>query len=221
MNRQLSGLYVITPGHLGGTAQPRRPLAGLAADAIRGGARLVQYRDKGSDWLQRRAEAGDLAALCRATGIPLIINDDVDLALAVRADGVHLGRDDADPRVVRGRLGPEAIIGVSCYGRLELAVAAEQAGASYVAFGSFFPSPTKPTAVQPSPDLLIQARRAIRLPLVAIGGITPQNAAALIGAGADMLAVISGVFAASDVTAAAQAYSLSFPRPRCPSEDPE
>lgn len=219
MNRHLSGLYVVTPEHPGPWAQAKRPIGGLVADAIRGGARVVQYRVKEADWRQRRAEAEELAAICRTAGVPFIINDDVDLAVAVGADGVHLGRGDADPKTVRERLGARALIGVSCYDQLERATAAEQAGASYVAFGSFFPSPTKPEAVRPALELLTRARRTLGLPLVAIGGITPQNAAALIAAGADMVAVITGVFATPDVAAAAQAYNRLFSGPGCPSED--
>ena len=220
MIRPLRGLYVITPDRAAnGSADPGPPLVDLVASAIQGGARVVQYRDKGPGWSRRQAAA--LLTLCRAAGIPLIVNDDIELAAAVGADGVHLGRDDADPRRAREVLGPEALIGVSCYDRLDLALAAERAGAGYVAFGSFFPSPTKPHAVRPGPDLLTEARRALGVPLVAIGGITPQNAGALIAAGADMVAVISGVFSAPDVTAAAQAYSRLFPAPERPTEDPQ
>jgi len=219
MSQPLSGLYVITPDRSRVTAETRESLPELVARAVLGGARVVQYRDKGPDWGRRRTEATALATLCRDAGIPLIINDDVELAAAVAADGVHLGRDDADPRAARQHLGPDAIIGVSCYDRLDLALAAERAGASYVAFGSFFPSPTKPGAVRPEPGLLTQARRTLRLPLVAIGGITPQNAGALIAAGANLVAVITGVFAAPDVAAAARAYSRLFSGPGRPTED--
>ncbi len=142
--------------------------------------------------------------------MPLIINDDVELAATVGAAGVHLGRDDGDPVAARTRLGPDAIIGVSCYDRLDLAQAATRAGASYCAFGSFFHSSVKPNAVRATPDLLSRARRHIPVPLVAIGGITPQNAGLLIAAGADLLAVITGVFAAPNITAAAQAFSHLF-----------
>lgn len=219
MSQPLSGLYVITPDRSAVAAEAEEPLPELVARAIRGGARVVQYRDKGSDWGRRRIEADALVTLCRGAGIPLIVNDDVELAAAVDADGVHLGRDDAEPRAVRECLGPGALIGVSCYDRLDLALAADRAGASYVAFGSFFPSPTKPDAARPEPGLLTQARRALGLPLVAIGGITPQNAGALIAAGADLVAVITGVFAAPDVTAAARAYSRLFSVPGRPTED--
>jgi thiamine-phosphate pyrophosphorylase len=217
MSLRLSGLYAITPDG----AQAPEQLVTLVAQAIQGGARVIQYRDKGSDWPGRQATAAALVALCRGLGIPLIINDDLELALAVDADGIHLGREDTDPRSARDRLGPRVLIGVSCYDKLELAIQAERHGASYVAFGSFFPSPTKPQAVRCEPGLLTQARRILRLPLVAIGGITPQNAGSLIAAGADMVAAIAGVFSQPDVAAAAQAYSRLFPGPGRPTEDPQ
>jgi thiamine-phosphate pyrophosphorylase len=178
--------------------------------AMLGGARLVQYRDKGSDRGRRRQQSLALSALCRAHGVPLIINDDVALAAEVDAAGVHVGKDDPSLASARKRLGNTAIIGVSCYDRLDLALAAAREGADYVAFGSFFPSPTKPEAVPASIDLLRSARRELALPIVAIGGITPANGADLIAAGADCLAVISGVFAQPDIRAAAQAYTELF-----------
>jgi thiamine-phosphate pyrophosphorylase len=220
MRRRLSGLYAITPDRAGdASACPERCLLELVEGAIRGGARIIQYRDKGVDPVRRRAEAAALVTLSRSTGVSLIVNDDVALAAEVGADGVHLGRDDAGIRKAREVLGPRALIGVSCYDRLDLARAAEKAGASYVAFGSFFPSITKPGAVRAEPALLTEARRALGVPLVAIGGITPQNAGALIAAGADMVAVITGLFSTPDVEAAAQAYSRLFPAPRRPTED--
>ena len=145
--------------------------------------------------------------------MPLIVNDDVALAAAVEAAGVHLGHNDAAPAAARDLLGPRAIIGVSCYNRLDLALAARDQGADYVAFGSFFPSSTKPLAVRADIDLLRRARRELRLPLVAIGGITPENGAVLVGAGADMLAVVTGVFGAPDPQAAARAYARLFDSP--------
>lgn len=219
MSRRLVGLYAITPDRSDAGARSGEPLPDLVARAIQGGARIIQYRDKGRDPGRRRVEAAGFLAQCRAAGIPLIINDDLELAAAVGADGVHLGHDDPDPASARERLGPNALVGVSCYDRLELALAAERAGASYLAFGSFFPSPTKPNAARPAPGLLTEARRTLKRPLVAIGGITPQNAGALIAAGADMVAVITGIFAAPDVTAAAQAYSRLFSGPGRPTED--
>lgn len=178
--------------------------------AIAGGARLIQYRNKHAGATERQDTARALLALCRAAGVPLVINDDLALALRIGADGVHLGRDDADPREAREQLGPGALIGVSCYDDLARAERAGAAGASYVAFGSFFPSPTKPQAVPAPLGLLREARRRVPLPLVAIGGITPQNGGALVAAGADLLAVIDGVFGQADIRAAAGRYTRLF-----------
>ena len=203
---RLRGLYVITDRALAGG----RALPPLVADALAGGARVVQYRDKTTDHARRHAEAAALAALCRDAAALLIVNDDVELALAVHADGVHLGRDDAAIAAARARLGPDRVIGVSCYDRFELALAAQEAGADYVAFGSFHPSPTKPAAVRADLSLLARGRRELAVPLVAIGGITPENGRALVVAGADMLAVINAVFGAADVRAAAAAFAPLF-----------
>ena len=157
-----------------------------------------------------RAEARTIADLCRTRGVIFLVNDDVDLAVAAMADGVHLGRHDRDVATARSRLPANGLIGVSCYDRFDMALQAAAQGADYVAFGSFFPSPTKPEAVRAGPELLDRARRELSLPTVAIGGISPENGATLVRAGADMLAVISGVFAAPDVAAAARAYSNCF-----------
>ena len=203
---RLRGLYVITDRALAGG----RALPFLVEDALAGGARVVQYRDKTTDAARRHAEAAALAVLCRDAAALLIVNDDVELALAVHADGVHLGRDDAAIAAARARLGPDRVIGVSCYDRFELALAAQEAGADYVAFGSFHPSPTKPAAVRADLSLLARGRRELALPLVAIGGITPENGRALVVAGADMLAVINAVFGAADVRAAAAAFAPLF-----------
>lgn len=200
----LRGLYAITP------EGPQHDLLDLVNKALRGGTRLIQYRDKGPDPSRRLTLAKTLCELCRAAGVPFIFNDDPDLAAACGAHGVHLGRDDPDPAAARALLGPRAIIGVSCYNRLDLAHAAQAKGADYVAFGRFYPSGTKPLAVQANLDLLRQARRELQLPLVAIGGITPDNAQSLIAAGADLLAVVNGVFAAPDVSAAARAFDNLF-----------
>ena len=172
--------------------------------ALAGGVRLVQYRDKGDDRERRLAEARRLVALCHEHAARLIINDDPELARDAGADGVHLGRDDVSVAEARELLGPGALIGVSCYNQLERATAAQAAGADYIAFGSFHPSPTKPDAVRAPLGLLKRARELIHLPIVAIGGITPDNAAPIALAGADAAAVISGVLAADDLTAAAR-----------------
>jgi thiamine-phosphate pyrophosphorylase len=196
------GLYVITDG-------PRPDLVEVVAKALAGGARLVQYRDKSADDTRRLSEASALQALCTAHGVPMIINDDVALALAAGASGVHLGEDDGDLAAARAVLGPDAIIGVSCYDSLERARELAAAGADYLAFGAFFPSPTKPHARRASFELLRQAA-ALGLPRVAIGGITPDNGQPLIDAGADYLAVISAVFGDPDVQGAAARFAQLF-----------
>jgi thiamine-phosphate pyrophosphorylase len=197
------GLYAITDG-------PRTDLSVVVAQALAGGARVLQYRDKTADAARRHAEAAALRQLCDTHAVPLIVNDDVTLAVAVGAAGVHLGRDDDDVAAARAALGSGVIVGVSCYDSLERARAAASAGADYVAFGAFFPSPTKPHAVRASLDLLQQSA-ALGLPRVAIGGITPDNAPSLVEAGADFLAVISAVFATPDVCAAAQRFARLYP----------
>lgn len=202
----LHGLYAITDAAL----QPAGQLVERVAQAIDGGARLVQYRDKSADAGLRLAQARALAERCGTRGVALIVNDDVDLAAASGAAGVHLGRDDADPGAARRRLGDTAIIGVSCYNSLELAQRAVDAGADYLAFGRFFASRTKPDAVQADSSLIREARRRWSLPIAVIGGITPYNAAPLIAAGADLLAVVHGVFGAADVRQAAAAYAALF-----------
>ena len=203
---RLRGLYAITDPTLavGGS------LVDAVAQALAGGARAVQYRDKGADVARRQAEAAALASLCHGAGALFIVNDDVELAVSVHADGVHLGRDDAAISAARARLGPDRLVGASCYDQFALAEAAVAAGADYVAFGSFHPSPTKPDAVRADAGLLHRARRALAVPLVAIGGITPENGAPLVAAGADMLAVIHALFGASDVRAAATAFARLF-----------
>jgi len=151
-----------------------------------------------------------LSDLCRAKGAMFIVNDDVALALACNADGVHLGQADMALADARAQLGDGAIIGITCHDSVELALKAQAGGADYVAFGSFYPSPSKPCAADAPIDILRQARQDIGLPIVAIGGITAGNAEALITAGADMLAVIHGVFAQEDVEKAARAYAGLF-----------
>ncbi len=201
-----NGLYAITPEH------PQRDLTSLVEEALAGGARLIQYRDKSHDQDRRRASARALLDLCLHWDALLIINDDLELAADIGAHGIHLGRDDPEPLVARARLGADAIIGLSCYDRLDLALAAQVMGLDYVAFGRFFPSLTKPEAEPASLDLLRQARRQISLPLVAIGGITPENAPSVIEAGADLLAVVNGVFGAPDVRAAARTFTALYDR---------
>ncbi|HUT39792.1 MAG TPA: thiamine phosphate synthase [Gammaproteobacteria bacterium] len=205
------GLYAITDGR----ARTQADLVRRVEQAIRGGARLVQYRDKQASTDERLARAAALLGLCRQHGVALIINDDIELAAAIGAHGVHLGAGDTAVATARQRLGSRAIIGASCYNRLERAHAAVTEGADYVAFGRFFASHSKPEAVPASPDLLTQARRELPVPVAAIGGITPANGAALVAAGANLLAVIHGVFGQPDIEAAAQAYARLFDRVRC------
>lgn len=205
-NRLQRGLYAITDSNLLTSEQ----LVPAVAEAIAGGAIMVQYRDKSGDEGKRLWEAQDLVHLCRPLGVPLIINDDIELALKVGADGVHLGKDDIPLAEARELLGVESIIGVSCYNQLENASEAEAAGADYVAFGRFFTSGTKPQAVQADPKLLELARVVLNVPIVAIGGITADNGGQLVAAGADMLAVIDGIFGQQDIRAAAESITRLF-----------
>lgn len=202
----ITGLYAIADTQYLDDAQ----LLQAAGAAIAGGARVIQYRDKTQAAEKRMQQAKGLAALCRHHGVLLIINDDVTLAKETQADGVHLGREDAAIAQARKQLGSQAIIGVSCYNELARAEKAAAQGADYIAFGRFFPSRTKPQAVPASLDLLHEAKKKLHIPVVAIGGITPENGASLIAAGADALAVIEGVFGQPDVRAAAERYARLF-----------
>ena len=193
---KLRGLYAITPERLD-----------HVAGAVGSGALCaLQYRNKSADAAQQLREARVLAQLCRAHGVPLIVNDDIDLALAVDAAGVHLGRADGDLAAARARL-PGRLLGASCYDRLDLARRAVAAGADYVAFGSVFASPTKPAAVRAPLALFAHD---LGVPKVAIGGITLENAPQVVAAGADCLAVITDLFDAPDVAARARQYAKLF-----------
>jgi thiamine-phosphate pyrophosphorylase len=199
-----TGLYAITAEN---HASPQA-LAEKVKAALRGGARAIQYRAKSSQ--SQMQEARLLLAECKAFHVPLIINDDVELALAMGADGVHLGKDDGSIQEARKKLGAAAIIGVSCYNSLERAVDAQAQGATYVAFGRFFPSSSKPDAPCAHIETLVTAKQRLHMPIVAIGGITPDNGLSLIQAGADVLAVIDGVFGAGDPAQAALAFKPLF-----------
>lgn len=199
------GIYAITFE----TADTENLLSKVEA-ALAGGIAAVQYRDKSGDVARCHEQASELVALCHRYGVPLIVNDDLRLADLCDADGVHLGRDDGSLREARIILGHDKLIGASCYQNLELAQAAQAAGADYVAFGSFFSSPTKPDAGRASLDLLRDAVPRIHVPLVAIGGITLVNAPHLLDAGADSLAVLSALFDAPDIRASAHALNLLF-----------
>ncbi len=208
------GLYAITPDW----PDTARLLA-VSAEILAGGCRLVQYRNKTAAAGLRLEQALALRALTRREGARLIVNDDPELALRVEADGVHLGRDDGDLAAARDRLGAGMLLGASCYRDLEAARRAQAAGADYVAFGSFFSSPSKPMAVRAETSLLATARRELALPVAAIGGITPENGAALVEAGADWLAAISALYDAEDPRAAAEAFArlFGFPNAQRPS----
>ena len=202
---KLKGLYAITDDTLsaGNICQQ-------VTEALAGGAAVIQYRSKIADPRRRLDELQQLLPLCRHASVPLIVNDDIELALLSAADGVHLGRDDEGVAHARERLGPTAIIGVSCYNQLERALEAEAEGADYVAFGRFFPSSTKPDASPADPSLLRQAAGILKVPTVAIGGITPENGHQLIEAGADMLAVVHAVFGQPDIRLACQVFHQLF-----------
>ncbi|MCB1874947.1 MAG: thiamine phosphate synthase [Chromatiales bacterium] len=197
--RRLAGLYVITDTLL----TPAQSLLTRVEAALRGGASIVQYRDKGTDIRRRSQQLTDLLVLCRRYEALCIVNDDVELAHRHDADGVHLGRDDTDIAAARARLGGGKVIGASCYNDVDRALNAQAAGADYVAFGRFFTSGTKPLASPANLKTLRLAKRHLRVPIAAIGGITVDNAPPLLEAGADMLAVVGGVFGAPDIEAAA------------------
>ncbi len=196
--RRLAGLYAITDARCG------RELFAATEAALRGGVRLVQYRDKRAGQGRREAEARGLCRLVHNYGALLLINDDARLAAAVEADGVHLGREDLDPTLARELLGAAAVIGVSCYDSLARARAAVAAGADYVAFGSVFPSPTKPHARRVSLERIRQARGELAVPICAIGGIRLENISAVLAAGVDLPAVVSALFSAGDIEATAR-----------------
>lgn len=201
------GLYAITPD------EPDTDRLLARVDAVLGaGAAWLQYRNKVASQELRAEQAHALVGLCHRHHVPLIVNDDVALAATIGADGVHLGGDDGDLATARARLGPDALVGASCYDVLARARDAAARGASYVAFGAFHPSPTKPGARRADPAVLA-ASAPLGLPRVAIGGITPGNARALVVAGADLVAVISGVFDAPDPRAAVRAYLDAFKEP--------
>lgn len=205
MNRQVSGLYAITPELTDGGALIRKVDA-----ALRGGAQVIQYRTKSIDAALCRSQAAAIAQACRARGVLFIVNDSVELARQVDADGVHLGKQDTNVRAARTAMGPGKLIGVSCYNDVALARSAVSSGADYVAFGSFFPSATKPLAMRADTKTLRQASSELDVPIVAIGGIDEHNASTLIAAGASAIAVISALFEAPDIEAQAHRLSRLF-----------
>ena len=204
---RLKGLYGVTDSQI----QPDdRILMATVEQALMGGMKVLQYRDKSLDHNKRLRQAGALKVLCHQYQAILLINDDVELALEIEADGVHLGQQDDTLITARERLGDYAIIGITCEGSLELANTAVEKGADYIAFGRFFPSRTKPAARQTDIAILPEARALFNLPVVAIGGITVDNAPEIIQAGADMVAVVHNLFSAQDIQARARAFNALF-----------
>jgi len=201
----MRGLYLVTPEW-----DDTDKLLATTDAALAAGAVLVQYRHKQASPELRQEQAGALLALCRRHGRPLVINDHLALCQAIDADGVHLGHTDQDIAQARAALGQGKIVGASCYGELALARSAQAAGASYVAFGGFYPSPVKKYTFVTSPELLDQARAEFTLPLVVIGGMTPANAAPLVARGVDMVAAITSVYGARDPGAAVRAFGALF-----------
>jgi thiamine-phosphate pyrophosphorylase len=218
----MQGLYLVTPNWddtarlLDASEEALDAGAAAKKDGIGGGeglgnlVALLQYRHKEAAGELRLEQAAALLALCRRYGVPFIVNDHVELCLQTGADGVHLGGTDADVAQVRGRLGADKIIGASCYGDLPRALAAQRAGASYVAFGGFYPSRVKQYAVTTRPEILDQAHATIRVPTVVIGGMTPENAAPLVARGAGMVAAISSVYQAESVRGAVGRFAAMF-----------
>ena len=206
MKSRVSGLYAVTPD----SADTPALLAKVEA-ALAGGARLLQYRNKAASAALRLVQGRALLALCWEYQVPLIINDHLDLVLALDADGLHLGSADGSLAAARRGLGDDKILGASCYRSLESAVEAQQAGVDYVAFGGFFPSTIKPSTVRAPLGLLGEAKQRLSVPVVAIGGITLDNAPQLVAAGADGVAVISALFEDADIQHTARRFSALFP----------
>lgn len=207
-SKTLHGLYVITDTNL----MNKQNLIEKVQLSLEGGAKIVQFRDKVNDWAAKLTLANQLKALCQSYQAWLIINDDIQLAKQTNADGVHIGKDDADILTAKQQLGDNAIIGVSCYNDLDRAKLMQNLGASYVAFGRFFNSKTKPNAPQAELTTLRQAKQSLHIPIVAIGGVTANNAQSLIDSGADSVAAIQGVFAARDIQAESQKIQNLFPK---------
>ena len=201
----IKGIYAITPD-TGDTAG----LLKQVAAALAGGVTVMQYRNKSDDAGLRHYQASQIKQLCDLHAVPLLINDDVELALAIDAAGVHLGEHDGSLQAARLKLGPHKLLGASCYDCLPLAEQALAAGADHIAFGAVFPSSTKPAARRATLDLIAQARRQLSAPIVAIGGITAENGSPVVDAGADALAVISSLFDAADIEQAARALTALF-----------
>ena len=194
-NAILTGLYAITDSAL----MPGERLMEKTEAELRGGCRILQYRNKNANSTDRKREAGLLRTLCHRYQSLLIINDDMELALQVGADGIHIGQSDTSLAQVRKQVGDQIIVGISCHDNITLALQAQQGGASYVAFGRFFESHTKPHAPAADVAVLSRAKKTLKIPIVAIGGITRDNAMRVITQGADMIAVIHDLFSPNDV----------------------
>ena len=201
----IKGLYAITPD----MADTDLLLQKVEA-ALQGGINILQYRNKAANHKLQTQQAREILPLCRQYNVPLIINDSVKLCLTLDADGIHLGADDGNLAEVRARIGNNKILGASCYNCFDLALTAQQAGASYVAFGACFDSSTKPSAHVASLDLFTKAKNELNISAVAIGGISLQNAHQVIAAGASAIAVINAIFNANDVKLASQQFSQLF-----------
>jgi thiamine-phosphate pyrophosphorylase len=202
----MKGLYLVTPDW-----DDTQRLLEVTEAALEGGVTLLQYRHKTATPALRLTQASALLALCRRFDCPFIINDHVELCLEIGADGVHVGGTDAPVAAVRSQIGPDLLLGASCYGDLALARTAHAGGASYVAYGGFYPSRVKKYPVTTDMHILTESHAAVPLPTVVIGGMTPENSAPLVAAGADMVAAISSVYLADDPRAAAAAFVRLFP----------
>jgi thiamine-phosphate pyrophosphorylase len=205
MSKCVKGLYLVTPDW----ADTDR-LLDVTGQALQAGAALVQYRNKTAATDLRQEQAAALLALCRRHGRPMIVNDHLGLCEQLDADGVHVGGTDAPVAAVRTALGADKIVGASCYGQFALAQAAQDAGASYVAFGGFYPSKVKVYEVSTRPAIVAEAKARLRVPVVVIGGMTAENARPLAALGADMVAAISSVYLAPDAYAAAKEFANLF-----------
>lgn len=203
----MKGLYIVTPDW-----DDTQKLVEVTELALRGGAQIVQYRHKTAAPSLRREQATQLLALCRRYDKPFIINDHVELAMELGADGIHVGGTDAAVAEVRKSVGPDMILGASCYGSLELAQASHAAGASYVAYGGFYPSRVKKYPVTTPVDIIAQSKALIPLPVVVIGGMTPENSAPLVQAGSDMVAAISSIYMQEQPESAAREFAGLFGR---------
>ena len=201
----MRGLYLVTPNW-----DDTERLLEVTEQALQEGVALLQYRHKSADAALRREQAGALLLLARKYGVPFIINDFIELCEELDADGLHVGGTDMSVAEARARLGKQKLVGASCYGDLQLARKAQLGGASYMAFGGFYPSLVKQYPVTTDPDIVLQAKRELALPCVVIGGMTPDNAAPLVTRGADLVAAISSVYLADDVAPAVQQFNALF-----------